>query len=197
MFKLGLTGGIAAGKSAVAEEFAKLGATLVDADVIARQLVEPNQPAFGELVEHFGTEILTDTETLDRRQLRQIVFNNAEEKRWLEQLLHPLIRTEIEKQLNAATGCYAILVSPLLFESAQDALVDQTLVVDIPVDLQMKRACLRDASSSELINSIIASQMPRETRAAKADRVLDNSGPFSLTLQHIHQLHAFYLSLSQ
>src|SRR3989338_6241173 len=143
MLKIGLTGGIGSGKTAATDHFQQLGIAVVDADVVAREVVVPGSPALAQIAEHFGAQILDHSGALDRAQLRKIIFSNPSEKSWLETLLHPLIRTEILRQLEQAHSPYAILVSPLLFETGQHLLVDRTLLIDAPEALQVSRATAR------------------------------------------------------
>ncbi len=193
---LGLTGGIASGKTQVANHFASLGAHLVDADVIARAIVSPGSDALQEIVKHFGQGIVVNGQ-LDRAQLRQQIFADSSDKNWLDTLLHPLIRVAITEELQQAqTASYTILVAPLLFENSLQYLTQRTLVVDAPEALQLARASQRDGSSPETINSIIAAQMPRAQRLALADDTLDNSGPWPQTQLAIAALHQRYLQFA-
>ncbi len=175
-FIVGLTGGIGSGKSTVAKVFAQLGINSVDADQASRAVVEPGMPALASIASHFAVAniILADGQ-LNRPLLREIIFSDAAEKKWLETLLHPLIRDWIIGQLQAASGDYVILESPLLFETDQHQLVDTSLLVDIPVELQLARAGSRDGNDAEQIQRIIDAQMSREDKRARADWVLDNS----------------------
>lgn len=193
---IGLTGGIGSGKSEVGRRFQNLGATLVDADQLAHQLVEPGEPALARIAEHFGPEILTDEGRLDRLKLRALIFENPEEKRWLEELLHPLVNQEIRTQLKNATTPYAILMSPLLLETHQDRIVDRVLVVDTPESEQLNRATRRDQSNREQIEAIIRSQIPREERLERADDVVRNEGDLSELDEQVEKLNQFYLKLS-
>jgi dephospho-CoA kinase len=144
MLVIGLTGGIGSGKSTVAKEFLKLGIYIVDADKKARDAVALGKPALGEISEHFGSGILAPDGNLDRAKLRSLIFSAHEEKEWLEQLLHPLIRQDIEADLKSATSPYAILESPLLFETNQHQMTDKTLLIDVPIEIQVTRSCQRD-----------------------------------------------------
>src|SRR5690606_5215675 len=148
---LGLTGGIGSGKSAVAQGFIGLGVHVVDADHAARWVVEPGRPALTKIVEHFGPTVLQADGTLNRGALRGLIFEDAEQRRWLEALLHPLIAEEIQRDLASATSPYAILVSPLLIESGQYKLTQRVLVIDAPQQLQVQRTMLRDSSSEEQV----------------------------------------------
>jgi dephospho-CoA kinase len=193
MFIVGLTGGIGSGKSAASDHFQRLGISIVDADIVAREVVEPGKPAFNAIVEHFGQDILTAETILDRAKLRQRIFENAKEKAWLETLLHPIIRQEIQRQLVACEGPYAILVSPLLFETNQQRLVDRTLLIDVPEKLQLARASSRDQNSTEQIQKIIDSQLPRDVKLARADDVILNDKSLADLKIKVEQQHAKYL----
>jgi len=188
---VGLTGGIGSGKSTVARLFGNLGVHWVDADDVAREVVEPGTPALARIAEHFGEEILTSGGALDRAQLRGIVFQEPEERVWLESLLHPVIREELIRQLNPENYQlpYVLLVSPLLLETDQHELVDRILVIDVPTDVQIKRTMSRDTNSREQVERIIAAQMPREQRLARADAIIDNSRPLDEVERQVRELH--------
>ena len=188
---VGLTGGIGSGKSTVARLFGDLGVHWVDADDVAREVVEPGTPALARIAEHFGEEILTSGGALDRAQLRGIVFQEPEERVWLESLLHPVIREELIRQLNPENYQlpYVLLVSPLLLETDQHELVDRILVIDVPTDVQIKRTMSRDTNSREQVERIIAAQMPREQRLARADAIIDNNRPLDEVERQVRELH--------
>lgn len=194
-FTVGVTGGIGSGKSTVANYFASLGIYTVDADNVARTVVEPNAPALTAIVERFGNGILIDGQ-LDRRQLRTIIFNSTDERKWLENLLHPLIRAKIINLLGQATSPYAILVAPLMLETGQQTLVDRVLVVDVPESIQVERTIARDQISKEQTRQIMDSQISREQRLAKAHDVVDNSGSLAELHQNLEPLHQRYLRLA-
>lgn len=189
---IGVTGGIGSGKSSVMRAFQAKGIEAVDADDMARVVVEPGQPALNAIAEHFGPDILTPEGTLNRPALRTIIFTDPDAKTWLEALLHPLINRELRSRLAAARGPYALLVSPLLFETGQDKLVDRILVVDVPESLQLARASARDGADPEQIRRIMASQMSREERLRRADDVLDNSGGLADLKRQVGELHGKY-----
>jgi dephospho-CoA kinase len=193
MFTVGLTGGIGSGKTAASDHFQTLGVHVVDADIVAREVVEPGQPALDEIVKHFGPDILKEDRSLDRAKLRQCVFTNTTEKDWLESLLHPLIRQEITRQLAASKSAYAILVSPLLFETNQHLLVNRSLLIDVPEDLQLIRASSRDQNSQEQIQKIIDSQLPRDVKLARADDVIVNDKNLDELKLSVEKQHAIYL----
>ncbi|KFX68510.1 dephospho-CoA kinase [Pseudomonas taeanensis MS-3] len=192
---LGLTGGIGSGKSAVAQYFVEQGVHLVDADHAARWVVEPGQPALAKIVEHFGGEVLQANGQLDRAALRARVFAEADERRWLEALLHPLIGQEIMQYLARAESPYAILVSPLLIESGQHKLTQRVLVVDAPEQLQIQRTMQRDQTSAEQVQAILKAQASREERLRHADDVLVNDRDLPWLQAEVERLHHFYLTL--
>ena len=192
---IGLTGGIGSGKTAASDYLASKGADVVDADICARIVVETGKPALKKIAKHFGEDILLSSGELDRAKLRSIIFNSPEEKRWLESLLHPLIRAEIITQLNSSQSSYAIFVSPLLLETDQFKLCDRILVIDVPEALQLERASSRDNNDPEQIKRIIASQIPRSDRLEKADDIVENSGDVAQLQQKLDTLHQQYLAL--
>ncbi len=193
---VGLTGGIGSGKSEVGRRFEKLGVTLVDADFLAHQVVEPGEPALGQIAEHFGREILTDEGRLNRASMRTLIFEHPEEKRWLEELLHPLVNREIRVQLNEAKSPYAILMSPLLLETHQDRMVDRVLVVDSPESEQLSRVTRRDQSKREQIEAIISTQISYKKRLERADDIIRNEGALSELDDQVEKLHTYYLELA-
>ena len=195
-FIVGLTGGIGSGKSAVAAQFIKLGIKVVDADVAARKVVEPGAQALTSLAEHYGSDILLDDGGLDRAALRDIVFNNTEQRLWLEQLLHPLIGQWISDELASASSPYAILESPLLLETSQHEMIDRALVVDVSEQTQIDRATARDNNTPEQIKAIIAAQMSRQLRLERADDIINNSGNIEALADPVNALHKQYLQLA-
>ncbi|ANC01840.1 dephospho-CoA kinase [Pseudomonas putida] len=192
---LGLTGGIGSGKSAAAERFVELGVHLVDADQAARWVVEPGRPALASIVERFGAGVLLDDGTLDRSALRQQIFADPAQRRWLEQLLHPLIGQEIFSYLAKAESPYAVYVSPLLIESGQYQKTQRILVIDVPQELQIARTLQRDNTSEEQVQAILKAQLAREERLRHADDVVVNDRDLPWLHEQIDQLHAFYLTL--
>lgn len=174
---VGLTGGIGSGKSTVARAFGERGIAWIDADDVAREVVAPGEPALEEIRKRHGEPVLHDDGTLDRARLREIIFAQPEERAWLEGVTHPRVRERITEHLERMQqegGPYVLLVSPLLFESGQDALVDVTVVVDIPEEMQLSRTLARDDVSAEQVRAILTAQMPRRVRLARADAVIDN-----------------------
>ena len=194
---LGLTGGIGTGKSSVAAEFKNLGICIVNADEGSRAVVEPGKPALSKIASQFGDQIILSDGSLDRAALREIIFNNAIKKQWLEELLHPIIRDWIVEHLNDSDSPYVILESPLLLETDQHELVDITLLIDLPMELQLERAGARDANNSKQIQRIIDSQMSREQKISKADWIFDNSGEKAMISLRVNQLHEKFLVLAQ
>lgn len=197
MLTIGLTGGIGSGKSEVSRRFEALGITIADADIAARVVVEPGQPALGEISQYFGDNILTAQGSLNRALLRQKIFTQSDDKAWLESLLHPLIAAEIQRQLDCAKGPYRILSSPLLLETEQWRNVDRILVVDIDEETQVKRSCSRDSNSEAQIRAIMATQITRDKRVERADDIIDNNGPIAALQKQIDRLHQQYLKHPQ
>ena len=197
MYIVGLTGGIGSGKSAVAARFRALGILVVDADQAARAVVEPGMPALADIAAHFGAGVIQADGTLDRAALRRLVFDDPEERRWLEQLLHPRIGEWLRARLAAAPGPYAILESPLLFESTQHRMVRRSLLVDVPEEVQVARAAARDGNSPEQIRAIMAAQLSRAERRQRADDCIDNSGPPEALDAQVAELHRRYVALAE
>ena len=189
---VGLTGGIGSGKSAASDYFATLGIDIVDADVIAREVVSPGSSCLKEIVKHFGDHLLDDQGALNRKALRQLVFNNEEHKQWLTNLLHPAIRTRILEQLSHASSPYVILVAPLLLENNLDRFCQRVLVIDVPESLQVQRTLERDQTSAQQVEAIMASQVTREQRLAHADDIVRNDGSLAQLQQQINHLHGLY-----
>ncbi|WP_220804277.1 dephospho-CoA kinase [Pseudomonas sp. NCCP-436] len=192
---LGLTGGIGSGKSAAAQGFIERGILVVDADHAARWVVEPGRPALARIVEHFGPQVLQADGQLDRAALRQQIFADAEQRRWLENLLHPLIGQEIVRVLNQAESPYAVLVSPLLIESGQHRMTQRILVVDTPPERQIERTIARDRNSEQQVRAIMQAQASREERLRHAHDVLLNDRDLAWLDREVERLHHFYLSL--
>lgn len=197
MLAVGLTGGIGSGKSTVADCFAALGVPLIDADVIAREVVAAGTAGLASVVEAFGREIVDDTGALDRRRLRERVFADDTARRQLEAILHPLIRAEMRRQVADCTHPYCIVVVPLLLESGQRDLVQRVLVVDVPEEVQVARTCTRDHVSEAQVRAIIAAQIPRDDRLARADDVITNDRDDAHLRREVARLHARYLKLAQ
>ena len=195
---IGLTGGIGSGKSAAADAFAKLGATVVDTDLIAHELTAPGGAAVAEIARQFGKAFIDATGAMDRKRMRALVFSDAEEKQRLEALLHPMIRAESLRRIEAAAGPYVVHVVPLLVESPDyRQRVGRVLVVDCPEELQVARVRQRSMLPEGEIKRIIASQIQRERRLAAADDVIDNSGSIAALQQQVEKLHKKYLALAE
>lgn len=196
-FIIGLTGGIGSGKSAAAARFAEAhGIHVVDADIKSRVVVEPGRPALHQIVDRFGDAVLQQDGSLNRAVLRERVFQEPDERRWLEQLLHPLIREEIVSDLASADSPYALLVSPLLVESGQYQMTRRVLVVDVPEALQIARTTLRDKVPEEQVRAILQVQAKREERLRHADDVITNDHDLAALHQQVDQLHQYYLTLT-
>lgn len=192
---IGLTGGIGSGKTAVSDRFNALGIHVVDADIAARTVVEPNKPAWLDIKEYFGADVLLADQTLNRAWLRKQVFADQEKRKKLEEFTHPRIRDEIIRDLNSSKSAYTLLASPLLIESGQAALVSQVIVVDVPETVQIERTCSRDNNDIEQVQRIIAAQLPREQRLSYADWVIDNGQPLETLDSRIEALHQELLQL--
>ncbi|MBL0561893.1 dephospho-CoA kinase [Aeromonas hydrophila] len=197
MYVVAITGGIGSGKTTIANQFAELGIEVVDADVIAREVVEPGTPALATIAAHFGSEVITPDGQLDRRRLRERVFTDPQAKGWLNALLHPLIRTEMQRQCAAARSPYCLLVVPLLVENRLTALANRVLVIDVDEATQIERTCRRDGVSREQAQAILAAQASRAERLAAADDVLDNqNGTPEAIKSRILALHETYLAFA-
>jgi dephospho-CoA kinase len=194
---LGLTGGIGCGKTAVSNILEQLGITIVDADIIARQVVKPKSDGLNAIVSKFGQSILLRDGTLNRSALRERIFTNSADKEWLNNLLHPLIRNKIYNDLTAAKSPYVVLVAPLLFENGLDKLCNRTLLIDIPQSVQIERTASRDNVSVEQVKAIIAAQMSREDKQKKADDILNNDRALNDVNHDLLTLHKSYLHMAQ
>jgi len=196
-FIVGLTGGIASGKSTVAGEFAAQGIAVVDADEISRQVVTPGSEGLTGIVAHFGPEFLQPDGQLDRRRLRERIFAQAEERHWLEQWLHPRIEAAMREACRRATTPYVILMVPLLLENGLERLVDRVLVVDVSEQTQRQRTLARDGVSEEQVSAILAAQLTRAQRLARAHDVLSNEGLSLTQLEaEVRRLNRHYLALA-
>ena len=190
MLTVGLTGGIGSGKSAASRLFEQLGVAVIDADQVARDVVAPGEPALMAIQAEFGKDVLDNAGQLNRRWLRQQVFDHPDKRRWLEALLHPLIRQQILNWLaSRQQDDYVILTSPLLLETDQHLLTQAIIVVDLPEDIQLQRSCLRDAMTADTAAKIIAAQLPRQQRVESADFILDNSGSLASLEAQVAVLH--------
>ncbi|MGN6520452.1 MAG: dephospho-CoA kinase [Dokdonella sp.] len=192
-YTVALSGGIASGKSAAAERFAALGAHVIDADLVARELVEPGEPALQEIVANFGAGVLTAGGALDRRALRERVFTDAAARRRLEAILHPRVRETLRQRADEPCGSYAMVVVPLLAENAEQyAWVDRVLVVDVPRETQLARLLARDGISPATAEAMLAAQASREQRLAIADDVIVNDGSLADLDAAVAALHERY-----
>lgn len=189
-----LTGGIGSGKSTVANIFAALGVPLVDADVIARKVVEPESPALSAIMQRFGKAVLSADGTLDRTALRAFLFSDLEQKAWLNDLLHPLIHRQTEHQFRSARAPYVLWVVPLLVENNLQQRANSILVVDVDREIQIARTLSRDGGSREQVETILAAQVSRQRRMIYADDIIDNSGRPEEITDHITTLHRHYLA---
>jgi len=193
---VGLTGGIGSGKTTVANGFAKLGVPLIDADLIARELVEPGQAALDEIRTVFGPGCLTVEGRLDRAHIQQRIFNDKTLRLRLEAILHPVIRKRIKALITGVRTAYCIVVIPLLLETGQKDLVDRILVIDAPEEEQIKRVAARDKLSHNAIIKIMQTQADRETRLTSADDIIVNNSDLETLTSQIQSLHRRYLELS-
>ena len=196
MFKVGLTGGIGCGKSTVANLFAQYQVPIIDADIIAHQVVALGQPALQQIQQTFGANSLNADGTLNRSYLRDLVFSHPEQKRQLEAIVHPLVHQSIIEQLATLNAPYSIISIPLLFETHNTDFVDSILVIDCPVTKQIERVMKRDNLTLERVQSIIVSQVSRDFRLAHADNVINNHNDSAELAQQVEKLHNLYLSLS-
>ncbi|HSP31077.1 MAG TPA: dephospho-CoA kinase [Halomonas sp.] len=195
---IGLTGGIGSGKSTVARAFETLGAAWVDADDVAREVVAPGESALLAIKTRFGDQVINPDGTLHRAALRDIVFKDPEQRQWLESATHPRIRERLLQHLDrlkSEGAPYVLLVSPLLFESGQNTFVNRTVVVDVPKELQLTRTLQRDGVSESQVHAILAAQLPRAQRLARADDVIDNSGDHASMMKQVAQLDERYRQL--
>lgn len=200
MLLVGLTGGIASGKTLVTDTFDELGASIIDADLLAREVVLPGSPGLNKLIDHFTTVILTPQGELDRAALRRIVFANPADREFLDSTLHPLIRQLSNERLDEAAQQnqpYAIYAVPLLFETDQRSRFDRVAVVDVPVSMQIERLMARDSSTEQEARSIVKAQASRDERLSIADDVIDNTGTVEETRARVKKLHEAYLKLSE
>ncbi|MBK4713977.1 MULTISPECIES: dephospho-CoA kinase [Tenebrionibacter/Tenebrionicola group] len=196
VYTVALTGGIGSGKSTIADAFARSGIAVIDADIIARQVVEPGKPALRAIVEHFGADMLLPDGSLNRRRLRELIFIQTAEKAWLNALLHPLIQQQTQEYIASASSPYVIWVVPLLVENNLSAKADRILVVDVSVATQLARTIKRDGVSLEQAQKIIAAQATREERLAAADDIINNDGEPQSAIAEVASLHQRYLTLA-
>ena len=197
MLIIGLTGGIGSGKSVASDKFKSLGITVVDADVASRTVVEPGKPALKEIKDHFGSGIITAEGKLDRNKLRETIATDAEERKWLESVLHPKIGEQITKEISESTSVYTLFVAPLLLETNSQEMCSRVVVVDVPKDVQIQRTAKRDKVSSNQVEQMVAAQMKREKRLEKADDVLLNNGTIEDLEKQVEELHKKYIQMAE
>ncbi|KAB0302790.1 dephospho-CoA kinase [Vibrio fortis] len=194
---IGLTGGIASGKTTVADLFQEhFNIDIVDADIVAREVVAVGSEGLRQIAEHFGEAILLEDGTLNRAKLREQIFSSPEDKTWLNALLHPMIRNKIEEGLTNIRSPYGLLVAPLLIENQMQGMADRVLIVDVPTEVQIERTMNRDNVSEEQVKAILKSQASREQRLAVADDVIKNHTKNQDLLPQITELHQKYLAIS-
>lgn len=194
---IGLTGGIGSGKTAVSTLFDQRGIDIIDADVVAREVVEIGTPALTQIAEHFGPEILAEDGSLNRGALRATIFSDPAAKDWLEALLHPLIAAETQRQLEQISSPYGIYVSPLLVEMGQRGFCQRLLVVDVNEDIQLQRTMQRDNNDREQVQRIMASQASRQQRLDAANDIINNSGDLADLAKQVDDLHERYLRIAK
>ena len=189
MFVLGVTGGIGSGKSAATDIFSSLGVKVVDADILSRVPVQKGESGLVEIEKRYGKKILLSSGELNRKKLREIIFEKEEEKIWLENLLHPLIADLISQELKSSSSIYTILASPLLFETKQSNHCNETLVIDVSEETQVLRTKTRDEVSEEQVRTIILSQINRSERLRLANHIIENEGSLDDLAKAVKELH--------
>ena len=197
MYIVGLTGGIGSGKTTVSQFFLNNNIEVINSDAISREVVQPGTNALAKIEERFGAEILTESKTLNRPRMRSIIFKDEDQKDWLENLVHPLIRDAINRSIACAKSDYVVLESPLLLETDQHKLVDRILVVDISPKTQLERTLSRDGGSKDTIKSIIDSQLTRSERLNRADDVINNEQDIQSVRSEFESIHENYLILAR
>ncbi len=197
VLKVGLTGGIGSGKSVVAGMFAKLGTEIIDADIIAKEITQPGQRAYQLIIKHFGIDILTKDKQLNRKQLRQLVFNDTKQKIWLEKTLHPLILQQIVERIQKVNSPYCIIIIPLLAEAWPEIdFIDRVCVVEAPENLRKQWAANRDQAALLEIEAIVANQSSSAQRLALADDIIHNDQDIPALQIQVHKLHQQYLQMT-
>ena len=196
MYRVGLTGGIASGKSTISQLFSDLGTPIIDTDMISHQLMQQGQPAYCQTVQHFGNGIINNDGSLNRPRLREIIFDQPMQKHWLENMIHPLIRSETEESiLKVSEGAYVLIVVPLMFETGFNRLVDHVIAIDCPAETQVRRLTQRDSIDKKLAQNMIASQMDNQSRLAHANSILHNPDDENRQ-QEVMKLHQKLLKLA-
>lgn len=193
MLVIGLTGGIASGKSTVEQLFRAHRTPVIDADAIARQLLQPGKSALTRVIEEFGPALLDRSGALDRKQMRSVIFADPQARKRLDAIVHPLVAAHMQQQLGQLDAVYAILSVPLLLESGQHQMVDRILVMDLPTELQIQRLMARDHCDAKVADRMLAAQLDRPTRLQAADDIIDNSGPIERLAPQVDKLHQSYL----
>ena len=196
MLTIGLTGGIGSGKTRVSDQFAQLGAPVIDTDIIARELVVHGQPALSEITASFGEKMLDSQGNLNRHALRQLIFKQPDKRLQLENILHPRIREEVKKRIATLEHPWCIIVIPLLLETAQQDTVQRILLVDVPTELQISRSAMRDNVMPKDIEKILATQATRQARLDAADDVINNEGSIEQLQQQVEKMYQLYNQLS-
>ncbi|OJY89021.1 MAG: dephospho-CoA kinase [Lysobacterales bacterium 63-13] len=197
MFTVALTGGIASGKSEVERRFAARGVEIIDADLVAREVIAVGTPGLARIVAAFGSTVLGPDGALDRKAMRERVFADADARHRLESIIHPLVRTTLQERAARVRSAYGMLVIPLFVESGEYHWVDRVLVVDVPRETQIQRLCARDGITEELAEAMLAAQASREQRLAIADDVIDNTTSLEALDDNVEALHRHYLSLAR
>lgn len=197
MLVIGLTGGIGSGKSVVTDCFMQLGIPIIDADVVARDITKPDSSAVKLIAAHFGPDILQPDGSLNRSTLRQHIFNDPDQRQWLEELLHPLIMQDIQRQISTMKGPYCIAVIPLLIEIDYHHVVNRVLVVDAPEETQLQRTIARDNITRETALKMLHAQAKRDDRLAKADDIIHNDGRIEELMPQVQRLHEKYLEMAK
>lgn len=197
ILKIGLTGGIGCGKSTVCDLFAELGISIIDADLIAREIVEPGQPALSQLSQYFGPQILHADGSLNRATLRQTIFKDEAARQTINEIMHPLIFKEIEQRINNLDSLYCIVAVPLLFETGYQNKFDRVLVIDCDPDTQIQRVSQRDQADLQQIQAIIDSQIPCSRRLELADDIIDNMSSLQILAEQVKKLHNSYTKLAK
>jgi dephospho-CoA kinase len=193
---IGITGGIGSGKSAATGFFSAQGIDVIDADVVSREVVMPGSKALAEIAAHFGRQILLPDGNLNRKAMRARIFSDPNAKHWLESLLHPIIRKEIERQLQRSSSPYVILSSPLLLETDQHRMTDRVLVIDTSEQQQIHRTSARDDTSASAVQAIMASQLSRAQRLQRADDIIINDKDLAHLENEVNKLHEYYCELT-
>ena len=196
MLRVGITGGIGSGKTALTDWLSKKGIVIVDADLASRVIVAPGQPALAEIGKTFGQEFIQNDGQVNRAALRELIFTDDSKRQQLEAITHPRIREELTRQMDIADSAYVVLSSPLLLEGGQSSMVDLSVVVDVPENTQIERTMARDNNTRQLVESIMATQLDRDTRISRADIVINNSGSLDELYQRGEVLHQTLMGLA-